>query len=59
MEVPIPGVKSELQLPAYRTTTAIPDLSLICDFLHSSPQRQILNPQSEARDQTHILIDAS
>ena len=28
----------------------------ICDLNHSSQQRQILNPLSEARDQTHILM---
>ena len=28
------------------------DLSSICDLYHSSPQRQILNPLSETRDQT-------
>ena len=26
---------------------------------HSSQHRQILNPVSEARDQTHVLMDAS
>ena len=59
MEVPWLGVESELQLPAYTTTTATQDLSLICDLHHSSQQRQILNPLSEARDQTHILMDTS
>ena len=37
MEVPRLGVKLELQLPAYTTTTAMPDLSHTCD-LHSSLQ---------------------
>ena len=53
MEIPRLGVKSELQLPAYAPAT--PDLSYICDIHHSSHQRQILNPLSEAKDQTHIL----
>ena len=35
------------------------DLSLICDLHHSSQQRQILNPMSEARDRTHFLTEAS
>ena len=46
MEVPRPGVQSELQLPAYVTATATPDPSCVCDLLHSSQQRQILNPQA-------------
>ena len=37
------------------SATAVPDLSRICDLHHSSRQRQILNPLSEARDQTHNL----
>ena len=52
MEVPRLWVKSELQLPAYTTATARSDLSHICDLHHSSWQRQILNPLSEARDPT-------
>ena len=59
MEVPRLGVQSELQPPAYTTATATGDLSLICDLYHSSRQCQILNPLSEARDQTHILTDTS
>ena len=49
MEVPRPGVKLELQLPAYSTATATPDPSHICDLQHSSWQRWVLNPLSEAR----------
>ena len=41
------------------TATAVPDLSCFCDLHCGSPQRQILNPLSNARDQTCILIDAS
>ena len=50
------GVKLELQLPAYATatTTATLDPSHVCDPWHSSQQRGILNPLSEARDRTHI-----
>ena len=34
-EVPRLGVKSELQLPAYTTATATPDLSCICELHHT------------------------
>ena len=50
LEIPRLGVESELRLPAYATVTTPPDLSLVCSLWHSSRQRQILNPQSEARD---------
>ena len=43
MEVPRLGVESELQLPAYATATAMPDLSCVCDLHHSSWQCWILN----------------
>ena len=56
VEVPRLGVKSELQLPAYTTATAIQDLSLVCDLHHSSQQGQILNPLSKARDRTRNLM---
>uniref|UniRef100_A0A8D0PQP5 Uncharacterized protein n=1 Tax=Sus scrofa TaxID=9823 RepID=A0A8D0PQP5_PIG len=56
IEVPRLGVKSELQLPAYATATATQDLSHVCDLHHSSRQRRILNPLSEARDQTRNLM---
>jgi len=59
MEVPRLGVKSELQLPAYTTATATPDPSRVCDLHHSSPHSRILNPLSEARDRTCILMDTS
>ena len=54
MEVPRLEVESDLQLPAYATTTATPHPSHVCD-LHTSWQRQILYPLSRARDQTHSL----
>ena len=53
MEVPRPGIESELQLPAYTTATAKQDLSHVCDLPHSSRQCRILNPLGEARDRTH------
>ena len=61
MEVPGLGVESELELPSYTTATATAtaawDLSCICDLCHSSWQRWILNPLSEARDRTCLLLD--
>ena len=57
MEVPKLGVQLELQLPAYTTATAISDPSHSWDLYHSWQQYQILNPLSEIRDQTHILMD--
>ena len=53
------GIKSELQLPAYTTATAMLDLSRIYDLHNGSQQCQILNPLSEARNQTCILTDSS
>ena len=52
-------VKLELQLPAYTTATATLDPSHICNLHHSSRQCLILNPLSEAGDQTHILVGTS
>ena len=57
MEVPRLMVELELQLPAYTTATATPNLSHICDLGCSLQQCQILNPLSKARDGTHILED--
>ena len=59
MKVPKEAAKSELQLPGYTTGTEKQDLSCICNLPHNLWQRQILNPPSEARDQTHILLDTS
>ena len=59
MEVPRLGVKSELQLPAYTTATAMPDPSSICELHHSSRQCGVLNPLSEAKDRTFLLMGAS
>ena len=57
MEVPRLGVKSELQLPAYTTATAMPNLNRICNLYLSLWQHRILNLLSEARDRTCILTD--
>ena len=50
MELPRLELESELQPPAYTTTTATPDPSHVCNLHHSSWQHQNLNPLSEARD---------
>ena len=47
----------QLQLLAYTTATATQDPSQLCNLYHSSQQCWILNPLSEARDQTQILRD--
>ena len=59
MEILRPGVKSELQLPAYTIATATQNLSCICYLQHSSQQHWILNLLSKARNQTHIFMDTS
>ena len=57
MGVPRLGAELELQLPAYTTATVTRDPSHIWDLYHSSQQCQILNPLSEARDGTCVLMD--
>ena len=57
MEVPRLGMESELQLLPYTTSTAMWDPVCICD--HSSRQCWMLDPLSEARDWTCILMDTS
>ena len=61
MEVLKLGVKLQPtpQLLAYTTATATWDPGRVCDLYHSSRQRRILNPLSEARDQTIILMDTN
>ena len=59
MEVPWLGVQSEQQLSSYATATPLLDPRYICDLHCSLQQYQILNPLSEARDETHILMDTS
>ena len=56
MEVPTLVVAAELELPAKATATATWDLSNVCNLHHSSWQCRMLNPLSEARDQTHVLM---
>ena len=57
MEDPRLGVESELQMLVYTTARATPNPSHVCDLHHSSWQHRTLIPLSEARDQTHILMD--
>ena len=59
MEVPRLGVKPELQLSAYTTAIATEDPSRIYNLHHSPWQHLIINPLSEARDQTSVLMHAS
>ena len=53
------GVQLELQLPVYTAAMTMPDLSCLCDLHHSSRQRRIPKPRSEARDGTCILMDTT
>ena len=55
-KVPRLGIKLELQLPAYTTATATPDLSHIFDLHHSSQQHQILNPLRPGIKPTSLWI---
>ena len=59
VEVPRLGVRLELQLPSYATTTATLDLSCVFDPHHGSRQHWILNILSKAGDPTHIFMDTS
>ena len=56
MKVPRLVVELELQLLAYSIATAMWNLSYVCNLYHSSRQRQLLNPLSEATDQTCNLM---
>ena len=58
MEVPRLGVKSELQLLAYTRAIATRGLRRVCSLQHNSQQHRILNPLSEARARTCVLIDS-
>jgi len=58
-EIPRLGVESKLQLPVYTTAEATPDPSLVCNLYHTSWQRWILNPLSEVRNRTRVLMDTS
>ena len=57
MEVPWLGVELELQLPAYITVTAMWEPSRILTPTLQLVAMPVLNPRSEARDQTCILKD--
>ena len=57
MEVPRAGVELELQLLAYTTAIATLDPSCICNLHYSSRQLRILNPLSEPKDWTPVLIE--
>ena len=59
MELPKLGVELQLQLPACATATAMQDLSCVFNLHHSSGTCRILNPLSEARDETQVLLDTS
>ena len=60
MEVPRLGIRLELQLLSYTPASATQiQASRICDLHHSSLQWWILNPLSEARGHTHVLMDTS
>ena len=59
MDVPRLGVELELLLMTYAKATEMPDLSHICDLHNSSRQYWILNPLSEARDGTCVLMDTN
>ena len=56
MDVRRLGVELELWLPAYTTAAATKDLSCICNLQLMAVDPDLL---SEARDQTHILMDTS
>ena len=56
VEAPRLVVQLKLQLPAYSRATATPDLSHVWDSHHSSRQRCIFNPLSEARDRNCNLM---
>ena len=43
----------------YTTATAMPEPSCVCNLHHSSWQHRMLNPLSEARDRTCVLMDTS
>ena len=57
MDVHRLAAELELQLPAFATATAMQDPRHVCDLYHCSWQCRVLNPLSEARDQTcnHIF----
>ena len=56
MEVPRLGGRIGAAAGGYATATAMRDLSHISDLHHSSRWRWLLNPLSEARDQTRRFV---
>ena len=56
VEGPRLRTQSELLLPACARARATQDPSCICDLHHSSRQRRVPSPRSEARDQTGNLM---
>ena len=59
MEVPRLGVNLELQLPAYTTATAMWDPATYAAYTTAQGNAGSLNPLSEARDGSCILMDTS
>ena len=59
MEVHRLVVKLELQLLTYTTAIATEDPSCVWDLHHSLWQHWILNPLTEARNQTCILTETT
>ena len=57
MEISRLGAEWGLHLPAYPTDPARPDPSQTCDLSCRFWQCWILNPLSEARDGTRLLMD--
>ena len=55
----VPGLEVESVLQLLATATATQDPSHICDLHCSSRQQWVLNPLSEARNQTCVLMDIS
>lgn len=53
------GSQAREPLLAYATVTATVDIRHVHDLHHSSPQRQIRNSLSKARDRTCVLVDTS
>ena len=59
MEVPRLEVKSELQLPFLHHSHSKAKFKLCLQPIPQLRATQIFNPLSEARNQTHILMDTS
>ena len=57
VEVPRLGVEPELQLQAYTTATAMPDLIVFETCAIACGNAVTLNPLNEAKVQSHILMN--